>query len=366
MIREDIIKIAREKETIPDFKLEFNDLEFRTEKTKANIETYLLKSDFDLERQQLFYDEVSSFVKELDISYVENYELEDSSCDIYVEERRIGFKFLGLFDFSEINVLKKNQLNTYNTFTKNDKKIVQIFEDTWFKKKDIIKSRIKNILGLSDKKIYATKTKIKELNSKKDTKIISDFLVKNHSQGKVGGKYKFALMFEDEIVSLMTFGSLRKNMGQISKIDSYELLRFVNKLNTNVIGGASKLFKYFVKKYNVNSVISYADKNWSNSKNNLYTSLGLDYVHDSDPSYFYVVGDLRKGRFGYRKDVLLTCGYDGSHWGEHTICLINDIYRIYDVGTAKYEYTNQNYILDVIEISEEEKIKIKEDNDFWD
>lgn len=346
MIRRDILKIIREKQTLPEYKLIFDNSENRTEITKPNINDYLVESIFDLKQQDFFYRDLKTFIEELGFQMKYDFVVGNSVCDIFIEEKNIGFKFLGLFDFSEINVFKKHQLNTYTDFTENDFKIIQIFEDTWFNKKEIIKSRIKNILGVSDIKIYARKTKIVDLSSKKSeyTQMISQFLLENHSQGKVGSKYKYGLMYGDEVVSLMVFGGLRKNLGQKGSSDSYELLRFVNKLNTNVVGGASKLFKYFIKKHNVKSIISYADKNWSNSKNNIYTSLGLKYVHDSDPSYFYIRGDERKGRFGYRKDVLLQCGYDGEFWGEHTICLINNMYRIYDVGTAKYEYVNNKYI----------------------
>jgi len=56
----------------------------------------------------------------------------------------------------------------------------------------------------------------------------------------------------------MTFGSLRRALGQKEKENYYELLRFVS--NTNVLGGASKLFSYFVKNYNPTNIISYADR----------------------------------------------------------------------------------------------------------
>ena len=38
----------------------------------------------------------------------------------------------------------------------------------------------------------------------------------------------------------MTFGNLRKSMGSKNKKNSLELLRFCNKLNTSVVGGANK------------------------------------------------------------------------------------------------------------------------------
>ena len=61
-------------------------------------------------------------------------------------------------------------------------------------------------------------------------------------------------------------------------------------------------------------------------------------VHDSDPSYFYIIGTKRKGRYAYRKDVVISTGFDGKYVGEHTGMISMDIYRIFDVGTAKFVY----------------------------
>lgn len=53
----------------------------------------------------------------------------------------------------------------------------------------------------------------------------------------------------------MTFGKSREN-----KKYEYELYRFCNKINTNIIGAFSKLLKYFEKKYEPKSLISYGNR----------------------------------------------------------------------------------------------------------
>jgi hypothetical protein len=45
---------------------------------------------------------------------------------------------------------------------------------------------------------------------------------------------------------VMTFGKLRKSLGNNHEKDIYELLRFCNIKNVNVVGGASKILKYFI------------------------------------------------------------------------------------------------------------------------
>ena len=333
MTKEDIINICKAKNTIPVVKLQFDNSSHRTVIKNANASNYLEASNLSTTNYDRFKAEFVEFINQYDIEVINDFSIGQSTCDIYLPTLKLGFKLLGLFKHSEINVNKNNQLQTYNDFANNEMKIIQIFEDSWFAKNIIIKSRILNLLGKS-KSIYARKCDIRIV----DTSEAGAFINQTHIQGSIGAAIKIGLYYNNELVSIMTFGSLRKNLGQTSTQGGYELLRFCNKLNTNVVGAASKLFSYFKKTYNPVSIISYADKCWSNSKRNIYTSLNLKYIHESEPSYYYIIGSKKKGRFAYRKDQLLLCGYDGVQWTEHTICLANNIYRIFDVGTCKYEW----------------------------
>jgi hypothetical protein len=123
-------------------------------------------------------------------------------------------------------------------------------------------------------------------------------------------------------------------MGGQSKESSYELLRFCNKMNINVIGGASRLYKYFVKKFNPQNVISYADRSWSSD--NLYEKLGFSFVKKTAPNYFYIIDNKRLHRFMFRKDKLIKDGYDPIKT-EFEIMDERGIYKIYDSGHLKYE-----------------------------
>jgi hypothetical protein len=211
--------------------------------------------------------------------------------------------------------------------------LIHIYEDDWVYKKDIINSRILNLLGKSEK-IYARKCNIKEI---KENAIIRNFLEHNHIQGFIGSQIKIGLFYKEELVSLMTFGSKRRAMGQKSIEGSYEMLRFCNKLNTNVIGGASRLFKYFIDHYNPKEVTSYADRSWSSG--DLYEKLKFELVHKTQPNYYYVVDGIRRHRFGFRKDILIKNGADPNKT-EHEIMLEKGIFRIYDSGNLKYSYIN--------------------------
>ena len=124
----------------------------------------------------------------------------------------------------------------------------------------------------------------------------------------------------------MTFGNCRIAI-------EYELLRFCNKLNTNVIGGASKLFNYFIKTYQPIEIVTYADRSISQGK--LYKTLGFTFIGKTKPNYYYIIGDIRYHRFKFRKDKLIKQGFD-SNKTEHEIMIDRKILRIYDSGNLKY------------------------------
>ena len=250
--------------------------------------------------------------------------------DIYLPNNKIAIEFNGVFYHSEKCVESDYHLKKTELCESKNIKLIHIYEDDWMYKNDIVKSRILNILNLTTNKIFARKTELKEIV---DNKIVRTFLEENHIQGFIGSQYKFGLYYNDELVSIMTFGKQRKNMGIKSSLDSYELLRFCNKLNTNVIGGASKMFKYFIDNYLPKEIITYADRSWS--QGDLYYKLGFDFVHKSQSNYYYVVDGIRKNRFNFRKDVLIKDGFD-SEKSEKEIMLERKIYRIYDSGQLKF------------------------------
>jgi hypothetical protein len=133
----------------------------------------------------------------------------------------------------------------------------------------------------------------------------------------------------------MTFSKLRKNLKQNHVEGKYELLRFCNKLNTNVIGGASKLFQYFVKKYSPTNVVSYANRDWSLGE--LYQKLNMNPLSSTPPGYHWYKSKIRYNRFNFRKDILVSQGEDASKT-EYEIMLSRGYYKVWNTGNYKFEY----------------------------
>lgn len=260
--------------------------------------------------------------------------LEGKEIDVYVPHLGIAFEFNGIYYHSELFIGKDKVLNKKNLLEEKGISLINVWEDEWDLKKEIIKSRISSIFGLNEK-IYGRKCEIKEITGREER----EFLIKNHIQGYVPSAIKMALMKDGEIVSLMTFGGYRKSLGKNSEEGEYELLRFCNKLNTSVVGGASKLFEAFIKKYSPKKVISYQNNSWNTG--NLYSNLGFEQIGITKPNYYWAKGNIRFNRFNFRKDKLVKEGYDRNKT-EWEIMEERGYYRIWDLGNIKWEYTKKS------------------------
>jgi len=118
------------------------------------------------------------------------------------------------------------------------------------------------------------------------------------------------------------------------KSNEFELTRFCNLINCNVIGSASKLLNFFIKKYRPQKIVSYSDVRLFNGE--LYNKLNFKKIHQSKPNYWYVIDDIRHNRFNYRKSILVKHGFDKNKT-EKEIMFERKIYRIYDCGNIRWE-----------------------------
>ena len=203
----------------------------------------------------------------------------NKEIDIYIPEKKVAIEFDGLYWHNEIKKPDKNyHLNKTIDCYKNDIRLIHIFEDEWLYNKEIVKSRINSILGKTTDKIYARQCELRSV----DSKTSKQFLNENHLQGGINSSIRYGLYYKNELVSIMTFCKPRKNLGQENKSGEYELLRFCNKINTTVVGGASKLFKHFIKQHNPNCVVSYADRRWNIG--GVYEKMDFKFTHYSKPN----------------------------------------------------------------------------------
>lgn len=270
--------------------------------------------------------EIVSFIKEYYSGEIKTNDRDTfgyKEIDILIPEFNLAIEFNGNYWHTEAIVGKGYHLHKTNLADKNNMQLIQLFEHEWNNKKDIVKSMILSRLKYNNK-ICANKTKT--INIKLEVK--NNFLEKNHIQGKDSSTTYLGLIYNDELIACMTFSKLKT-------ANNYELIRYASKLNTNVIGGASKLLKEF-RKTHEGPIVSYADRRWSSGR--LYDKLGfkLNEIIKQDFFYYNINKKTVHDNAKFRKDSLTNMPFYDANLTEYDIMKLNGYERIWDSGHVRY------------------------------
>ncbi len=189
----------------------------------------------------------------------------------------------------------KELLNLREKVKQNHQKLlVFVWWDLWQYKTDVVKSKISHIVGKSIK-IHARKTNIVSINK---TEAMA-FQQQNHLSVPLPGFKRYGLILNDEIIALAVFAKKRKfNDGSFSA----ELLRFSTKNNVHINGGLSKLIKPYLNTYNINSLMTYVDLDWSDGSK--FEKIGFKIINYQPPMFFKLKNNVRQLSTPEKFDVL--------------------------------------------------------------
>lgn len=331
-----VIKYFADKETAAEFINEKYDC--KTTLTRLSIDTGISKTTigryihkYSLEDYVQYDCKVSQPEKDIveylsskgitNIVQSDRTILDGKEIDIYLPDYNVGIEFNG--DYWHSEVIRPNKRYHYDkSMLANSKGVFlyHIFSHEWAdeEKRIRILNHLDNILHLNENKIYARKCMIREV----DVAEKNSFLNENHIQGKDNSTIKLGLYYNDELVSLMTFCYPR-----FSKKYNWELSRFCSKHNYNVIGGASKLFKYFVDNYMKDGevIVSYSDIAKTTGK--IYNTLNFEFINDAEPNYIW-----------WRSDDDYKTRYQCQMVNERVIMESNGYIKIYDCGNKVWVF----------------------------
>lgn len=221
--------------------------------------------------------QLSEFVESLGIMIEKNTRrvVKGFEFDVYAPEYNVAVEYDGLYWHCESNGKDKDYHLT-KTINAADAgvRLIHVFEDEWIKHRSIVESRLRAIFGMPEERYHARKCKVVEL----DSSVANKFIGEHHLQGICNASVRLGLEYEGKLVAVMTFGKPR-----FRREFDWELLRYCS--SGVVLGGAGKLLAAFRRKHE-GSIISYADKRWSDG--NLYRTLGFYRLPDTapTPSYF--------------------------------------------------------------------------------
>lgn len=261
--------------------------------------------------------------------------------DFFIPKYNIG---LEINDLSTHNFIVQNKRNSihgkkyhqYKSLNCKEKNIRLIHLWEWEIQNNFnkISQWLINEFNYNKIKIFGRKCEIKKV----DKIIEKDFLEKYHLQGYTKSVVAIGLFFENELIEIMTFGKPR-----FSNKYQYELLRLCTKYDYLIIGGTKKLFNYFIKTFNPNSIISYCD--FSKFSGDIYEKIGMKFNKLSNPTITYCNYNWKT----INESILMKYGIDnllGTNYGKGTnnkeLILQEGFFPVYNSGNLIYEWFNKN------------------------
>lgn len=198
--------------------------------------------------------------------------------DFYIPDKNLAIEFNGTYWHNGNHKDKNYHFNKSKMCEEKGIRLIHIWEYEWNneRQRPILENIIKNALGINENKIYARKLDIEVRPSKE----MKDFFDKNNIQGFRPGKFAICLVNKEtkEVYMAYMFGHCYFGKGKYE----CEVIRGATKLGYTIVGGASKIWKYFTKNYNYNNCVYYVDYNYFNGNSLPY--LGLEYL-TTQPSF---------------------------------------------------------------------------------
>lgn len=254
--------------------------------------------------------------------------------DIWLPEYNIGIEFHGLF-WHATNRVGKIHREKWQMAQQAGIRLVQIFEDEWLNKQEIVKARLLAFIGFGEKR-DARKLELRNVGWKE----AKAFLVETHIQGAGPVGTAYGLYEQDTLVAVATFGKSRSGaMTGAKKEGEFEVLRYAS--TGNVRGGFTRLFSAFKKDSAPELVISYCDLRYGTGK--LYES--AEFVLDgiTEPDYWWVPeGKVeRVSRYAVQKHKIAKTDHPlhsfyAAHKTEAQICEEAGWEKIHGVGNQKW------------------------------
>lgn len=283
--------------------------------------------------------EVANYVESLGFQVItrDRSTIPPFEIDIFIPSASVAIEYCGLYFHSEE---KKPKVYHYNKLKRCEEKgirLITLFEDEWMFKRDIVCSRIRQILNKQEtlERASGRECTIRPI----DTKTKNEFLEKFHLQGSDISLVRLGALYKDRLVAVMTFSKGSVAKGTTAQEGIWELSRFCSDYNYRTPGVASKLLTYFKENYSWREIYSYADLRWFTG--NLYTDLGFETDGKPRLNYWYVKGYQRVHRFNLRKKP-----------GEpadipERVLRVNEGYQIiWDCGNLKFVLKNKDLQVD--------------------
>lgn len=218
--------------------------------------------------------EIFEFLKSLAEDYGKKLaltDLGDNEFIVKVGERERRIRFHSVQKMQEAESLSEPGSDTEHT--------VHIWEDLWQFHQVKVRSKLRSLFGLTER-VHGRETRIVDINNDQLIKFLTD----NHLNVPIKAKFKYGLIHANALVAVAAFSKPRPITRNGIHFNSYELLRFCNKLDVTVVGGFTKLLQHFIKAEEPDDIMTYVDADWSDGS--FYKQNGFELIEKMAPIKF--------------------------------------------------------------------------------
>lgn len=220
-------------------------------------------------------EEIRVYLQELGFDFVKTRKvIAPFEIDLYNEDLKLGIEFNGVFWHSDQRMPNNYHQLKYKRCKELGIRLIQIWEWEWLNDRDKCKSILSCACGCC-KRLYARMCDVQPITNV----VYKKFLQQNSIHGYRPAKVLLGLYFKQELVQVMSFGNAYLSHSKYQ----WEVIRSSTKLFTTVVGGQSKLLKYFEKSYNPKSILFYVDVDKFTGAS--LQNMGFEFSHLSKPGY---------------------------------------------------------------------------------
>lgn len=254
--------------------------------------------------------------------------------DIYVPERKFGVELHGLkWHTTQYRAVDYHRTK-WEAAEAEGIQLLQVFEDEWVNRLDVVRARIAAMLGFGEK-FAARKCSLSLLEPSE----ARTFLDATHIQGAGNASMYYGLRFDARLIAVASFGKSRTGaMTGAMEEGVWEVIRYASV--GRVRGGFGKLFSAFLKDVQPERVVSYCDLRYGNGA--LYKATGFTLDSVTPPDYWWVPNGkvVRVPRYTTQKHKLKDHPVLGKFYSpgktEAQICAEAGWHRIYGVGHQRW------------------------------
>lgn len=274
--------------------------------------------------------QIAEFIQSLGVGVERNNRslIAPLELDIVIRSHNIAIEYCGLYWHSEQNGKGRGyHAHKHRLCADRGIRLLTIYEDEWVYKRDVVQSKLRQLLGRNTNRVYARKCEIRPVSKHERETFFDQY----HIQGNGAGSITHGLYYQGALVACMTW---RRTGDQV-----YCLNRYATSIG--VVGGFSRLVEHFKRTTDWTKIVSFADLRWSDG--GVYADNQWEHDITIPPDYYCSAdGRTREHKSLYRRQFLpkRLKVFDPMKT-ERENCDTNRILRIWDCGKMRFIQYNE-------------------------